>query len=178
MRHSVATLIVPCTLLLSACSDLSPLNFPPAYNDTGTRTATCITGGPDSVAQQFYNNDIIHSRGSNTDINALRPYLSDTLWKQLMYRTSHKRTLPEYIPLFTSHGNDADSAVVSNTSDIPNTDARNIPLRVTFNKGRLQWQDEVLMVRSAQCWTIDDIRYLSASGRTSTGTLRQTLEQR
>ena len=49
MRYSVLTLVLPCALLLSACTTVEP-----AFKDTGARVNACVEGGPDSVAQQFY----------------------------------------------------------------------------------------------------------------------------
>ncbi|HAF53412.1 MAG TPA: lipoprotein, partial [Leclercia adecarboxylata] len=43
MRYSALTLLVPCALLLSACT--TPVT--PAFKDIGTRSGSCITGGPD-----------------------------------------------------------------------------------------------------------------------------------
>lgn len=71
MRYSKLTMLIPCALLLSACTTVTP-----AYKDNGPRTGSCVQGGPDSVAQQFYDYRIQH-RGN--DITALRPYLSDKL---------------------------------------------------------------------------------------------------
>lgn len=50
MRYSALTLLVPCALVLSACT--TPVT--PAFKDIGTRSGPCIDGGPDTVAQQFY----------------------------------------------------------------------------------------------------------------------------
>ena len=76
MRYSALTLLVPCALVLSACT--TPVT--PAFKDIGTRSGPCIEGGPDAVAQQFYDYRIQH-RGN--DLTALRPYLSDNLAKLL-----------------------------------------------------------------------------------------------
>jgi predicted small secreted protein len=48
MRYSVLAL-VPCALVLSACTTVTP-----AFKDIGTRSGPCIEGGPDDVAQKFY----------------------------------------------------------------------------------------------------------------------------
>lgn len=76
MRYSALTLLVPCALVLSACT--TPVT--PAFKDIGSRSGPCIEGGPDAVAQQFYDYRIQH-RGN--DLTALRPYLSDNLAKLL-----------------------------------------------------------------------------------------------
>jgi len=68
--------------------------------------------------------------------------------------------------------------VVESASTIPNTDARNIPLRVKLTQGSQTWQDEVLMIREGQCWAVDDVRYLGGSVHASAGTLRQSIENR
>lgn len=71
MRYSKLTMLIPCALLLSACTTVTP-----AYKDNGTRSGPCVEGGPDNVAQQFYDYRILHR---SNDITALRPYLSDKL---------------------------------------------------------------------------------------------------
>lgn len=76
MRYSALTLLVPCALVLSACTT----TVTPAFKDIGTRSGPCIDGGPDAVAQQFYDYRIQHR---SNDITALRPYLSDGLAKLL-----------------------------------------------------------------------------------------------
>ena len=73
MRYSKLSLLVPSALLLSACTTVTP-----AYKDNGPRSGSCIEGGPDSVAQQFYDYRI---QNRTNDITALRPYLSDNLAK-------------------------------------------------------------------------------------------------
>lgn len=49
MRYNILALVLPCALALSACTTVTP-----AYKDNGTRSGSCIEGGPDEVAQQFY----------------------------------------------------------------------------------------------------------------------------
>ncbi|EFV8084564.1 DUF3828 domain-containing protein, partial [Shigella dysenteriae] len=71
MRYSKLTMLIPCALLLSACTTVTP-----AYKDNGTRSGPCVEGGPGNVAQQFYDYRILHR---SNDITALRPYLSDKL---------------------------------------------------------------------------------------------------
>ena len=72
MRYSALTLLVPCALVLSACTT----TVTPAFKDIGTRSGPCIDGGPDTVAQQFYDYRIQHR---SNDLTGLRPYLSDGL---------------------------------------------------------------------------------------------------
>ncbi len=55
MRYSKLSLLIPCALLLSACTTVTP-----AYKDNGPRIGACVEGGPDSVAQQFYDYRIQH----------------------------------------------------------------------------------------------------------------------
>lgn len=174
MRSSVLTLIAPCALLLSACTTVTP-----AYKDIGVRSGPCLAGGPDSVAQQFYDYRIAHPSRGLSDIANLRPYLSDTLWQQLQAQSRAPQTHSAFLQqdLFTSRNDGIDSASVSSASTIPNTDARNIPLRVTLTKGSQQWQDEVLMVREGQCWSVDDVRYLGAASHAPSGSLRLSLEK-
>ena len=75
MRYKLVAFIIPCALALSACPPVTP-----AYKDNGTRSGACIEGGPDEVAQKFYDYQIQHR---NNDLTALRPYLSDDLAKLL-----------------------------------------------------------------------------------------------
>ncbi|EAA9005551.1 YbjP/YqhG family protein [Salmonella enterica subsp. enterica serovar Infantis] len=155
MRYSKLSLLIPCALLLSACTTVTP-----AYKDNGPRIGACVEGGPDSVAQQFYDYRIQHH---SNDIAALRPYLSDNLAKLLT--DASRATLP-------------DSANVASASTIPNRDARNIPLRVALKQGDQSWQDEVLMIHEGSCWVIDDVRYLGGDVHAPAGTLRQSIENR
>jgi len=168
MRYSAAALLVPCALLLSACTTVTP-----AFKDIGTRSGPCVEGGPDTVAQKFYDYHIQHR---TTDLAALRPYLSDDLAKVLNDANNdpNKRALMQE-DLFSSRTTPADSAAVASASTIPNTDARNIPLRVELKQGSQSWQDEVLMIREGQCWAVDDVRYLGGTVHAPAGTLRQTL---
>lgn len=175
MRHFAKTLLLPCALALSACTTVTP-----AFKDISTRSGPCVDGGPDSVAQQFYDYRIEH-RGQNAgDVAALRPYLSDSLWQTLQ---KAQQTHPEQAvflkgDIFSSRTTTADNAVVASSSRIPNTDARNIPLRVELSQGEQRWQDEVLMIREGQCWVVDDVRYLGDATHAPAGTLRQSLEKR
>lgn len=75
MRYKVLALVLPCALALSACTTVTP-----AYKDNGTRSGPCIEGGPDDVAQKFYDYQL---QNRNSDLTALRPYLSDGLAKLL-----------------------------------------------------------------------------------------------
>ena len=171
MRYSIAAIALPCALLLSACTTVTP-----AFKDIGSRSGPCAEGGPDTVGQAFYDYRIQHR---DATLASLRPYLSDDLYSVLTAaeRDPQKRALLQKDP-FTGTVTIPDSAEVASASTIPNTDARNIPLRVTLQQGSQKWQDEVLMIREGQCWAVDDIRYLSGNSHALTGTLRQTMEQR
>lgn len=171
MRYTNLALILPATLLLSACTTVTP-----AYKDTGTRVGQCVEGGPDTVAQKFYDDQIQHR---TSDITALRPYLSDGLAKLLneSSQDASKRSLMQS-GLFSSSATAPDSASVASASTIPNTDARNIPLRVDLKQGTQSWKDEVLMIQEGQCWAVDDVRYLGNNSHAPAGTLRQSLEKR
>lgn len=171
MRYSKLTMLIPCALLLSACTTVTP-----AYKDNGPRLGSCVQGGPDSVAQQFYDYRI--QRRSN-DLTALRPYLSDKLAALLndASRDNSHRELLSSDP-FSSRTTLPDSAQVASASTIPNRDARNIPLRVALKQGSQSWQDEVLMIQEGPCWVIDDVRYLGGSVHATAGTLRQSVENR
>lgn len=176
MRYSISGLaVIPCVWLLSACS-ITPVK--PAYPDIGTRLGQCVAGGPDTVAQQFYDYRIQHPTNGLNDLSALRPYLSDGLSDLLDTAARQPNTSMSQAryDLFSSADSGIDSADVASASTIPDTDARNIPLRVTFTKGSRQWQDEVLMIRAGHCWAVDDVRYLGASQAPS-GSLRQSLSR-
>ncbi|HFV0885875.1 TPA: lipoprotein [Escherichia coli] len=171
MRYRSLSLLIPCALLLSACTTVTP-----AYKDNGLRTGSCVQGGPDSVAQQFYDYRIQHR---SNDITALRHYLSDklaTLLSDASRNNSHRELLSS--DPFSSRTTLPDSAHVASASTIPNRDARNIPLRVDLKQGDQGWQDEVLMIQEGQCWVIDDVRYLGGSVHATSGTLRQSIENR
>ncbi|EGO8357974.1 lipoprotein [Escherichia coli] len=171
MRYSKLTMLIPCALLLSACTTVTP-----AYKDNGPRAGSCVQGGPDSVAQQFYDYRIQHH---SNDITALRPYLSDklaTLLSDASRDNSHREWLSN--DPFSSRTTLPESARVASASTIPNRDARNIPLRVDLKQGDQSWQDEVLMIQEGQCWVIDDVRYLGGSVHATVGTLRQSIENR
>ncbi|WEF26745.1 lipoprotein [Klebsiella aerogenes] len=171
MRYNILALVLPCALALSACTTVTP-----AYKDNGTRSGPCIEGGPDEVAQQFYDYQIQHR---NNDLTALRPYLSDGLAKLLndVHQDPSRNTLLQSNP-FSSSATPADSADVASASTIPNRDARNIPLRVELKQGTQSWKDEVLMIQEGQCWAVDDVRYLGINSHAPAGTLRQSLEKR
>ncbi|MDU5192114.1 MAG: lipoprotein, partial [Mixta calida] len=49
MKNKAFAALLPAALLLSACTTVEP-----AYKDIGTRAAPCVEGGPDTVAQKFY----------------------------------------------------------------------------------------------------------------------------
>lgn len=171
MRYSVLTFVMPCALLLSACTTVTP-----AFKDIGTRSGPCVEGGPDTVAQKFYDYRIAHP---NSAPSALRPWLSDDLAKMLdaASRDARNNTLLKSDP-FSSRNVAIQHAEVASASRIPNTDARNIPLRVTLSSGSQSWQDEVLMIREGQCWAVDDVRYLGGTVHAPAGTLRQSVEHR
>ena len=71
MRYKLFAVLLPCALALSACTTVTP-----AYKDNGTRSGPCVEGGPDDVAQKFYDTQI---QNRTQDPAALRPYLSDGL---------------------------------------------------------------------------------------------------
>ncbi|MZC01633.1 lipoprotein, partial [Salmonella enterica subsp. enterica serovar 4,12:i:-] len=86
MRHSVLTLALPCALLLSACTTVTP-----AFKDIGSRSGPCVEGGPDTVAEQFYQHRIEQRRPGLTNLTSLRPYLIDSLYQLLgkSHRENH-----------------------------------------------------------------------------------------
>lgn len=171
MRYKIMAFIIPCALVLSACTTVTP-----AYKDNGTRSGPCIEGGPDAVAQKFYDYQI---QRRNNDLTALRPYLSDDLAKLLNdTRQDPSRSAVLQSNPFSSSATPADSAEVASASTIPNRDARNIPLRVEFSQGSQSWKDEVLMIQEGQCWAVDDVRYLGINAHAPAGSLQQSLEKR
>ncbi|EOA2959270.1 lipoprotein [Yersinia enterocolitica] len=188
MKKKNIALILPLAILLSACSN----TVDPAYKDISSRTAPCIDGGPDTVAQKFYDLRVqqISNQSGLPDDNLsaqFRPYLSQALYEQIQTarkqagnRTSSGVNSTQTIngDIFTSLREGSTSADVASASTIPNTDARNIPLRVNLTHQSaggqsVMWQDEVLMIREGTCWVVDDIRFMGVSAPASS--LRQLL---
>ncbi|CND13750.1 lipoprotein [Yersinia enterocolitica] len=191
MKKKNIALILPLAILLSACSN----TVDPAYKDISNRTAPCIDGGPDTVAQKFYDLRIqqVGNKSGLPDDNLsaqFLPYLSQALYEQIQTarkqtgnRTSSGVNSTQTIngDIFTSLREGSTSADVASASTIPNTDARNIPLRVNLTHQSaggqsVMWQDEVLMIREGTCWVVDDIRFMSVSA--PAGSLRQLLGDR
>lgn len=188
MKKKNIALILPLAILLSACSN----TVDPAYKDISSRTAPCIDGGPDTVAQKFYDLRIqqVGNKSGLPDDNLsaqFRPYLSQALYEQIQTarkqagnRTSSGVNSTQTIngDIFTSLREGSTSADVASASTIPNSDARNIPLRVNLTHQSaggqsVMWQDEVLMIREGTCWVVDDIRFMGVSAPASS--LRQLL---
>ena len=188
MKKKNIALILPLAILLSACSN----TVDPAYKDISSRTAPCIDGGPDTVAQKFYDLRVqqIGNQSGLPDDNLsaqFRPYLSQALYEQIQIarkqagnRASSTVNNTQTIngDIFTSLREGSTSANVASASTIPNTDARNIPLRVNLTHQSaggqsVMWQDEVLMIREGTCWVVDDIRFMGVSAPASS--LRQLL---
>ncbi|CCG86786.1 lipoprotein [Erwinia piriflorinigrans] len=176
MKYQPFAAVVPLALLLSACTTVDP-----AYKDAGTRLGSCINGGPDSVAQQFYD---LHEQQPSTGVPdaqllaKYRPYFSEKLYQSLIgaQRDGQKNAMLSG-DIFSSARDGATDASVADASTIPNRDARNIPLRVTLKNGSRKWQDEVLMVREGACWTVDDVRYLGTTPHLANGSLNQLLSK-
>ncbi|AEF44765.1 putative lipoprotein [Serratia sp. AS12] len=180
MKTKTIAAVFPLALLLSACTTVDP-----AFKDIGTRTGGCVEGGPDTVAQKFY--DLRLQQGpaaSLPDSNRLaqlQPYLSKVLYQDLVTANQNPGKHQVTGDLFSGNAQGATSATVASSSTIPNTDAKNIPLRVQLSHQKdggsaVNWQDEVLMVREGTCWVVDDIRYLNVPPHAASGTLRQVLE--
>ncbi|QHM76067.1 putative lipoprotein YbjP [Mixta theicola] len=180
MKNNAIALLLPAAMLLSACTTVEP-----AYKDIGTRAAPCTEGGPDSVAQKFYDLRIAQPTQGLPDNQLLaryRPYLSEKLYQSLLEANTRSDKPAEWRQgdLFSSLAQGPTTAKVANASTIPNTDARNIPLRVSLTREgdrRVSWQDEVLMVREGTCWTVDDVRYVANWQHPGGGTLTQLLEK-
>jgi len=189
MKYTTLAAAIPLVLTLSACTTVDP-----AFKDIGTRSAPCVDGGPDTVAQKFY--DLRIQKGGNglpnsSQLAEYRPYLSTGLYNELLKAQSERKVDIAATPNEKTGARDGDvfsslfdgptSATVDSASTIPNTDARNIPLRVTMshqkdNGAKSTWKDEVLMVREGQCWAVDDVRYMANLDFASSGSLRQVLE--
>lgn len=177
--------LLPLALLLSACT--TPVE--PAFKDIGTRNGPCVEGGPDTVAQRFYDQRMAqHAQGkpSAAQWQRYRPYLSERLFNILANdRAAQNKlaNLPNW-DIFSSQAAAPTDARVHSASRILNTDARNIPLRVDLTRDQgaggqpVHWQDEVLMIREGRCWVLDDVRYLGSPSAAPAGSLSQTLEQR
>jgi len=185
MKYTTLAAAIPLVLTLSACTTVDP-----AFKDIGTRSAPCVDGGPDTVAQKFY--DLRIQKGGNglpnsSQLAEYRPYLSTGLYNELLKAQSERKVDIAATPNEKTGARDGDvfsslfdgptSATVDSASTIPNTDARNIPLRVTMshqkdNGAKSTWKDEVLMVREGQCWAVDDVRYMANLDFASSGSLR------
>ncbi len=190
MKYKTLAAAFPLVLTLSACTTVDPV-----FKDIGTRTAPCVDGGPDTVAQKFYDLRIHQGGGglpNSSQLAEYRPYLSTGLYNALLKTQSERKVdiaaTPNEKPgasggdMFSSLFDGPTSATVDSASTIPNTDARNIPLRVTMshqkdNGAKSTWKDEVLMVREGHCWGVDDVRYMANLDFVSSGSLRQVLEK-
>ncbi len=176
--------LLPLALLLGACTQVEP-----AFKDIGTRNGPCVEGGPDDVAQQFYNLRLqanVQGRPDSSQLAQYRPYLSDGLY-QLLSNSRQDHNKAAALPagdIFSSNAAGPASVSVHSASRILNTDAKNIPLRVDMSRQQsadgqsVQWQDEVLMIREGRCWVMDDVRYLGTLSPAPAGTLREALEKR
>ncbi|MDF2784796.1 MAG: lipoprotein [Pantoea eucrina] len=178
MRIKALALLASAVTLLSACTTVEPV-----IRDNGPRSAACIDGGPDSVAQQFYDLRVNAPSAGLPDRALLaryRPYLSDHLYQTLLQAREKRNQPAEWRQgdLFSSLAQGPAAADVESASSIPNRDARNIPLRVTLTRGDKQWRDEVLMIREGECWVVQDVRYMAAWPHAGGGSLSQLLEQK
>lgn len=178
MKTKTIAAVLPLAFLLSACTTVEPV-----YKDIGTRIGSCVDGGPDRVAQAFYDLRIQQgaARLDSTRLGELQPYLSQPLYQELLRASQQPGKLAAADVLFSGNAQGPTSVKVASASSIPNTDAKNIPLRVALSGrkaggGEINWQNEVLMVREGTCWTVNDIRYLNTPEHVSHATLRQTLE--
>ncbi|MCU5774992.1 lipoprotein [Erwiniaceae bacterium BAC15a-03b] len=176
MKNRAFAVLLPAALLLSACTTVEPV-----YKDNGSRLGACVDGGPDTVAQKFYDlrtEQPTQGLPNTQQLAQYRPYLSDALYQKLV-QASTQSDKPAG-DLFSSLPAGPTSASVADASTIPNRDARNIPLRVSLSREgdkAVQWQDEVLMVQEGSCWAVDDIRYVANWQHPAGGSLSQTLEK-
>lgn len=180
MKTKTIAAVFPVALLLCACTTVEP-----AFKDIGSRSGSCVEGGPDRVAQKFYDLHIQQRLSSSLpDSNRLaqlQPYLSKMLYQDLVSAEQNPGKQQVTGDLFSGNALGPTSASVASASTIANTDAKNIPLRValSYQEGggsAVNWQDEVLMVREGTCWVIDDVRYLNVPPHAASGSLRQSLE--
>ncbi|EMB6255472.1 TPA: lipoprotein [Serratia marcescens] len=178
MKTKTIAAVLPLALLLSACTTVEP-----AYKDIGTRSGSCAEGGPDTVAQKFYDLRIQQGAGlpDSNRLAQLQPYLSKVLYQDLVSAAQNPGKHRITGDLFSGNAQGPGSASVASASTIPNTDAKNIPLRVDLSyqkdaNSTVNWQDEVLMVREGTCWVVDDIRYLNVPAHATNGSVRQVLE--
>ncbi|MCP1437522.1 hypothetical protein J3D56_000958 [Erwinia persicina] len=176
MKLQLAAL-APLALLLSACTTVQPV-----FKDNGSRTSPCVEGGPDSVAQAFYDLRLeqpAQGLPNATQLAKYRPYLSDRLYQTLLKADSDpQKEATLRGDIFSSQAAGATSASVADSSSIPNHDARNIPLRVKLSRDGdkpQSWQDEVLMIHEGTCWAVDDVRYLGPAPHIEGGSLSQRL---
>ncbi|MBB1225659.1 lipoprotein, partial [Klebsiella pneumoniae] len=81
MKTKTIAAVLPLALLLSACTTVEP-----AYKDIGTRSGSCVEGGPDTVAQKFYDLRIQQGAGlpDSNRLAQLQPYLSKVLYQDLV----------------------------------------------------------------------------------------------
>ncbi|WP_282498617.1 lipoprotein [Pantoea stewartii] len=176
MRNKGFALLLPAALLLSACTTVEPV-----IKDNGPRMAPCVEGGPDTVAQRFYDMRIEHPSSGLPDTATLaqyRPYLSDELYQALLQASQRPDAATwRNGDLFSSLAQGPTGVDVADASTIPNRDARNIPLRVKMSRGDKQWQDEVLMIHQGSCWVVDDVRYVADVPHPGGGSLSQLLEK-
>ncbi|CAI1707700.1 lipoprotein [Serratia entomophila] len=180
MKTKTIAAVFPLALLLSACTTVEP-----AFKDIGARSGSCVEGGPDTVAQKFYDLRIQQSSATSlpdsTRLAQLQPYLSQVLYQDLVSAGQNPGKHQVTGDLFSGNAQGPTSASVASASTIPNTDAKNIPLRVALSYQKdggsaVNWQDEVLMVREGTCWVVDDVRYLNVPPHAASGSLRQVLE--
>ncbi|MGQ6165958.1 lipoprotein [Serratia sp. IR-2025] len=164
MKTKTIAAVLPLALLLSACTTVEP-----AYKDIGTRSGSCVEGGPDTVAQKFYDLRIQQGAGlpDSNRLAQLQPYLSKVLYQDLVSAGQNPGKHRITGDLFSGNAQGPSSASVASASTIPNTDAKNIPLRVDLSyqkdaSSTVNWQDEVLMVREGTCWGFYYMRYLNA----------------
>lgn len=178
MKNRAFALMLPAALVLSACTTVEPV-----YKDNGSRAGACVEGGPDTVAQKFYDLRIQQPTQGLPDAQLLakyRPYLSDSLYQKLITANtqSDKAAMLRQGDLFSSLPAGPTSASVADASTIPNRDARNIPLRVSLSRDgekTTEWQDEVLMVHEGNCWAVDDVRYVASGVQVGAGSLSQLI---
>lgn len=177
MKTKTIAAVLPLALLLSACTTVEP-----AYKDIGTRSGSCVEGGPDTVAQKFYDLRIQQGAGlpDSNRLAQLQPYLSKVLYQDLVSAAQNPGKHRITGDLFS--GNAQGQAARPSPAPRPfltpmrkHPAARRLELPKDANS-TVNWQDEVLMVREGTCWVVDDIRYLNVPAHATNGSVRQVLE--
>lgn len=146
MKTKTIAAVLPLALLLSACTTVEP-----AYKDIGTRSGSCVEGGPDTVAQKFYDLRIQQGAGlpDSNRLAQLQPYLSKVLYQDLVSAAQNPGKHRITGDLFSGNAQGPGSASVASASTIPNTDAKKHPAARRLELPKRRQQHRELAGRSA-----------------------------